>query len=405
MVCKALMVPAVAFLLASPQVSADGLRWLRAEGTRIVDESGAPVVLRGVNLGGWLVEEMWMMPFVTEPPSESGFRPVRDHVSLWRVVEQRFGRAGAQRLKARLRSAWITEEDFKRIREAGFNCIRLPFLHDMLAERGGFAWLDRGIKFAEDQGLYVILDMHGAPGRQSRDHHTGEEGVNRLFYDPKMVAEAERLWAKIARRYRNNPTVAAYNLLNEPMGAPNTSTLYQVQDRLYKAIRAVDKRHMIVIEDGYTGVQNMPRPSAYGWDNVVYSTHYYQFDAKAEGDHRRALLGYAEGLERLQAEWGVPFYLGEFNLEPHGTPATMLWLLNELQRRWWSWSVWTYKVVMKGGDRSMWGLYRNTKPVEPIDPFRDSEQEIVRKLDQVRTERLEAHTELLKAYRSAAGLQ
>lgn len=394
----------IAAVCASSPALAGDLGWLRADGTRIVNARGDPVVLCGVNLGGWLVEEMWMMPFVTEPPPDSGFRPVRDHVSLWRVVEQRFGRTGVQRIKARLRSAWITPEDFERIREAGFNCVRLPFLHDMLEEPDGFAWLDRGVRLAADRGLYVILDMHGAPGRQSRDHHTGEEGVNRLFYDPQMVAAAERLWATIARRYRNNPAVAAYNLLNEPMGAPNAATLYLVQDRLYRAIRAVDKRHMIVMEDGYTGVQNMPRPAVCGWNNVVYSTHYYQFDARAEEDHRRALSQYAERLERLQAEWGVPFYLGEFNLEPRGTPQTMQWLVSELRRRHWSWSVWTYKVVMRRGDRSMWGLYRNARPVEPIDPFRDSEQEIVRKLDQVRTERLDEHTELLKAYRTAAGV-
>ncbi|MGQ9523396.1 MAG: glycoside hydrolase family 5 protein [Armatimonadota bacterium] len=404
MVSKALLALATAMLLGQAEASSDSLSWLRADGTRIVREDGTPVVLRGVNLGGWLVEEMWMMPFVTSPPADSGFRPVRDHVSLWAVIEKRLGRTTVMRVKSALRDAWLSEADFDRIHDAGFNCVRLPFLHDVLAEPDGFGWLDRAVKLASNRGLYVILDMHGAPGRQSRDHHTGEEGVNRLFCDAQFVAEAERLWAAVARRYRNNPAVAAYNLLNEPMGAPNTATLYLVQDRLYRAVRAEDKRHMIVIEDGYTGLQNMPRPSVSGWTNVVYSSHYYQFDARAEDDHRRALLQYADQLERLQAEWGVPFYLGEFNLEPRGTPATMLWMLNELQRRQWSWSVWSYKVVMKGGDKSMWGLYRNTRPVEPIDPFRDSEQEIVRKLQQVRTDRLDVHAELLKAYRSAAGL-
>ena len=58
--------------------------WLHAEGTRIADQDGKPVILRGVNLGGWLVEEMWMMPFQTKPPAELRWPEVKDHVSLWR---------------------------------------------------------------------------------------------------------------------------------------------------------------------------------------------------------------------------------------------------------------------------------------------------------------------------------
>ena len=77
----------------------------------------------------------------------------------------------------------------------------------------------------------MILDLHGAPGRQSGDHHTGEAGVNRLFSDAAPVKQTAAVWAKIAARYRDHAEVAGYDLLNEPMGAPNSATLYVVMDK------------------------------------------------------------------------------------------------------------------------------------------------------------------------------
>jgi hypothetical protein len=131
--------------------------------------------------------------------------------------------------------------------------------------------------------------------------------------------------------------------------------------------------------------------------------HAYNFDAKKEQDHRDRLNYYVPLIEKQIGERQAPFYLGEFNLEPHGTPATMAAYVTALGRHGWSWSVWTYKVVMKGGDRSMWGLYRNPRPVEPLDPFRDSEAELVRKMAQDRTERLEEYPGMADVYRASAG--
>src|SRR5262245_6549903 len=226
---------ATAIFAHSTALAAD-LPWLKAEGTHVVDEHGRPVILRGVNLGGWLVEEMWMMPFQTKPPEGARLPEVKDHVSLWRTIERRLGANERDRLRTALRQAWITEADFDRIQGAGLNCIRLPFTFDLLEEADGFSWLDLAVDRARKRGLYVILDLHGAPGRQSGEHHTGEEGVDQLFKDQAHVRETERVWEKVARRYRDHSEVAAYDLINEPMGAPDASAVYAVQDRLYRAI-------------------------------------------------------------------------------------------------------------------------------------------------------------------------
>ncbi len=293
------------------------LPWLRAEGKKIVDEAGKPVVLRGFNLGGWLLQEMWMAPFVTKPPEGSQFKEIKDHVTLWRVLEQRFGPEEASRLNVAFRDAWLNESDFKRIHDAGFNSVRLPFIHHLRDEpQGLFFWLDRAVDWAKKHDLYIVLDMHGAPGGQSNNMITGELGTNKLFFDPAMVEETARLWAQIAQRYKDRPEVAGYNLLNEPMGAPNNSTLYLVQDQIYRAIRAVDTRHIIIVEDGYKGFDQMPLPAVVGWQNVVLSIHSYDFNAKDAQAHVRQYENLVTNVTKEQNARGVPFYLGEFIIEP-----------------------------------------------------------------------------------------
>ena len=371
---------------------------LHARGTRIVDAQGRPVALRGINLGGWLVEEMWMTPFVTRPPDGSALPPIRDHVSLVRVLDRRFGTQGRARVLDAYRAAWVTEADFDRIHAAGLNCVRLPFLADTLDEPGGWAPLDRAIRWAGARNMYVILDLHGAPGRQSKEDHTGEAGRSEFFARPENVAHAEALWTRIARRYRDNPAVAGYDLLNEPTGTPGSDTLYVVTDRLYRAVRAADPTHLVFVEDGYTGVQWMPFPGPCGWTDVVYSTHHYDFDAKSDADQAKSFGDYLDGVVRERDRRGVPFYVGEFALEPHGTAQTEAAVTRRMDAQGLAWSPWTYKAVFGGGGGlSLWSLVGNARPVAFLDPFRDSEAALIQKCAGVRTESLAVNEPLARA--------
>jgi hypothetical protein len=373
------------------------LPWLKVKGMEIVDAKGSPVILRGPNLGGWFVEEIWMMPFVADPPAGSDMKKIVDHHTLWTTIEQRLGKPAMMRIRTAFRENWITEADFARIKAAGFNHVRLPFLYDLFDEPGGWAWIDRAIGWAAKHELYVVLDLHGAPGGQSDDHHTGFKGVNKLFYDEQKVEETKQLWRRIAMRYHNRSTVAAYDLLNEPMGAPDQNSLWRVQGELYKAIRSVDDRHAIIFEDGYKGLQDMPIPAEVGWNNVIASRHHYIFDAKStqrQIDGGREFIKWVKGhRDRV----GVPLYVGEFNQEPWGTPQSLAQFTREMEAEGFSWSIWSYKKVVAGGTRSMWGMYRNPKPVEPIDAFRDTEQQMIDKCAAYRTENLEVKPELIEA--------
>jgi hypothetical protein len=375
---------------------------LHADGGRIVDASGNQVVLAGVNLGGWLVEEPWMQPFTTDPPPGSSDAVIQDHVSIWGEARKRFGEAGMEKLRTAFRDNWITASDFDRIHAYGLNCVRLPFLSSLVDEPGGLHWLDQAIGWAGERHIYVILDMHGAPGCQSGEAHTGQKNLNRFFSDPSNVARAAAIWKELAERYRGNPAVAGYDLLNEPTGSPNSDTLYVVQERLYDAIRSVDSRHIVFMEDGYSGVQWMPFPHAVGWDNVAYSAHYYDFGAKSESDQRGAFDGYVAGLIKERGRRDIPYYIGEFCYCPNGTGATFAHGIALMKSSGISFTSWTYKVMWTNGGESLWSIYSNAKPVPPLNLYSDTLAQLLAKCDELRTENLDLNPDMDGALRSAA---
>lgn len=395
--------PTLLLLFLNVPLLAAPLSRLHAQGVQIVDAQGRPAVLHGINLGGWLVEEPWMMPFQAKPPDGSDLPPVKDHVSLVAVLEKRFGAAGAARVQAAFRQAWLNESDFDRIHAAGLNCVRLPFLASQIAEPAALKQIDQAVAWAGARGIYVILDMHGAPGSQSEEGHTGVSGRNEFFKDPANLTRAEAVWTQVARRYRDNPAVAGYDLLNEPTGTPNSDTLYVVTDRLYRAVRAADPTHLVFIEDGYTGIQWMPFPGPCGWKNVVYSSHYYRFQAKSADDHLKAFGDYLASIDKERARRQVPFYVGEFGLEPGGKPETEAALIKAMNDKGVSWSQWTYKVIFGGpGGLTLWSLVGNAKPIVTLDPYRDSEAELIGKSAQVRSENLAENEPLAQVFRAAA---
>jgi endoglucanase len=383
-----------------------GLAPLRIEGKRFVDPSGKPVALRGTNLGGWLVEEIWMTPVQKEPGSLSDlsaaykrFASIKDNVSLWGTVEDRLGKDAMMRVRKAWRENWIQESDFKRIKDLGFNHVRIPFLYRLVDEPGGMDWLKKGVDWAKKNGLYVVLDMHGVPGGQSGEHHTGQEGQNKLWSETENIGKTELYWQRVAKEFKNEPVVAAYDLINEPMGAPNPAMLAIVYHRVITAIRKVDAKKPVIIDDGYKGFETTPHAEIGGWTQVAYSLHFYHFDAKAPEDHLAELKKKEPTIKELQGYRNAPVYIGEFNLEPKGTPQTMRDYVRDLDRAGFSWSIWTFKTVAPTGPMGMWGIYSAPGRVDPLQPFTDTEAQMIEKLKQVRTERLRIVPGLENAFR------
>lgn len=363
----------------------DGNEFLHVEDRRIVDGHGREVILRGVNLGGWLIQESWMCPVNGEDRAWA-------NLDTLNLLESRFREEEVQALLDTYQDNWITEADIQEIAGLGCNVIRVPFWYRnfMKDEQGtwitenpeenpGFKRLDWVIEQAGANGMYVILDMHGCPGGQSMDHCCGTLCQNRLYTDEQCQETMEKLWIAIADRYKECAVVAAYDIMNEPQnnGGYEGENSYDpwdskswkmsnaIYDRMIKAIRGVDQRHIITVE-GIWRVSNLPDPEKMGWTNMMYQLHLYDGD-----DMFREL---AAGLAETAKRYHVAAYVGEFQ-NMHG-----MGICNEYGI---SWTTWTYKGTNNDVGDFFWYF---GKP-EIADCANDSYEEILRKWgDPIRTE-------------------
>src|SRR5690606_34120600 len=162
---------ALAALLSSTAAHAEG--FLKVDGTEIVDESGQPVILRGMGLGGWMLQEGYMLKL-----GEIG----QQHKIRAKLVEL----VGEART-AQFYRAWLdnhtTEADIAAMAQWGFNSVRLPIHFDQLTlpadkepkpgedtwHEEGFQRIDRLLAWSKAHRLYLILDLHAAPGGQGND--------------------------------------------------------------------------------------------------------------------------------------------------------------------------------------------------------------------------------------------
>jgi endoglucanase len=349
---------------------------LRAEGTRIVDAQGRQVFLKGCNFGNWLLLEMWMLRI----------DGVRDQYDFESILTQRFGEAEKNRLMELYRTNFITERDFAMVRRFGMNVVRIPFNYTLLEDDahpfqlkdGGFEWLDMALELAQKHKLYVILDMHGVQGGQSVDHTTGRAGQNKLWSDETCQKRLAWLWKSVAERYKDNATIAMYDLINEPFGDYSTNKhltkLVAVCDQVYKAVRSVDTNHIIIIPGARQGIEFYGDPKDHGWENIAFTEHYYPGlfgedpspETHAEFIYRTLPVRKAY-LDKVQ----VPFLVGEFNtvFAAIGGGALMRKYYDEYAARGWAATMWSYKLVDKEGglDEDTWCMVKNHDPEPPFD--------------------------------------
>jgi hypothetical protein len=129
------------------------------------------------------------------------------------------------------------------------------------------------------------------------------------------------LWEAIADRYKSNPWVAGYNLMNEPADE-SRAVVGPFYERLAAAIRAVDPDHILLF-DGNT------YSTEFGFfgeplDNAIYTLHDYVPAGLGRADHYDPEAAEQKFLERsaYARETGTPIYVGEFAPIYTGDPAT-----------------------------------------------------------------------------------
>jgi glucan 1,3-beta-glucosidase len=380
-------------LAFSHGLRADDLPALKVKGTKIVDEKGVPVQLRGVNLGCWLLPE----------PHFLGMS-FRDEKSLWAGLEQRVGKAKMEEIREAFRAAWITADDFQNVKKLGLNHVRVPFPYTLLEsdeaagvyKDEGWKWLDNAVTWSEEAGIYCILDLHGAPGRQSKAEHTGERERNELWSSRANQQRTVKLWQAIAKRYKGRTAIAAFDLLNEPMGAPDAKPMLAFQFQLLRAVRDIDPQRLVIIEDGYKGIERFVPVAAKDRSGLIYSVHVYPTLTEPQPSPTHHERYFSERMPKMlkeQARFGQPLYIGEWNVvqESAGGAPMLKKHVDAMGRAGWSWSLWIYKQANPNGVQGLWSLYRNTKKLDLPDFDRDDAETILKK---IRTQMSPEHFEL-----------
>ena len=355
-----------------PAWASEPLPFVRTQGQHWVTADGRPVVLKGVNLGNWLMPEFWMMA--------QGSQGVDDQCKLEAVLDRRFGRAERERLFKLFRDHWITERDWDLLPRFGLNLVRLPFIWSLVEDESrprhlrADAWhyLDQALDAAEARGLYVILDLHGVVGAQGHEHHAGCAGRNQYWSRTDYQERTAWLWQQIAARYKGRSVVAGYSLVNEPWGVAEPE-MASVMKQLYTTVRAADPRHVVILPGHHTGVAAYGEPAEQGLVNVAFEMHFYPgfFGWGQPGGevHRQWLRceprgGVCDWAARMAA-LDAALFVGEFqpwagldvDLGGQITRASY----DTYARLGWASAAWAYKwVSAEGGPQAAnWGLVTN----------------------------------------------
>ena len=303
-------------------------KFVHADGRNLVAPDGTPLHLKGTNLGNWLEQEGYMFHLDDGPQSP---REIED------LVNQLMGPEEAVQFWNQYRDTYITEDDIKFLHDTGLNSIRIPFHYKFFTPGNdeGFRLMDRVIGWAAKYHMYVVLDMHCAPGGQTGANIDDSWGYPWLYESAADQQLTIDIWKRIAEHYRNNPTVLGYDLLNEPI--PHFPQLQQynkalepVYKRVTEGIRQVDTHHVIILG----GAQWDTNFTVFGppFDkNVMYTFHKYWMPPIQD-----SVQSYVDFREK----YNVPIWLGESG---ENTDAWIHDFATVLNKNDIGWAFWTYK--------------------------------------------------------------
>ena len=311
---------------------------LKTDGKKIVDENGSEVLLRGYAPGGWLLIEGYMM-------HETDGSVGAQHEIKEKLTDL-MGSDKTEEFFKKWRENHFTKRDVDSLAAWGFNSIRVPLHYNLFTlpiqeepVSGQNTWLDIGfdivdniLEWAKPHSMYVILDLHAAPGGQGRNTDISDYDPDKpsLWESEQNKSKTVALWKKIAERYKDNEWIGGYDLLNEtnwelPDGNKALKDLFV---RITDAIREVDDKHIIIIE-GNDYANNFTGLTPPWDDNMVYSFHKY-WNSTNDDDLNWILP--------LRDEHNVPLWMGESgeNSNTWYTDAVTLFEDNNVGWAWWA---------------------------------------------------------------------
>lgn len=345
---KSIVCLCITLMFSATASAVDG--FVHALGKKVIDINGQELILRGHAPGGWMIQESYMMDINANSQHE-----------IRAKIQSLIGEENTAAFYQKWLANGFRKEDVKLLAELGFNSIRLPMHYNLFTlpieeepVRGESTWLETGfqlvdnvLSWCKEYQIYLILDMHGAPGGQGKDTNISDYNPFKLSLwesvdnQDKLVA----LWVKLAERYANEPYIAGYDLINEPNWAFDEDNangceecrnvqLWDLYRRLIRAIRQVDKNHMLILEgncwcNNYNGL-----PSVRLWDrNLCLQFHKY-WSANT--------LSNIQFMIDLRNSKFVPIWCGESGENSNHWYADAVRLLEE-NGIGWSW--WTWKKV------------------------------------------------------------
>jgi endoglucanase len=296
-----------------------GQGFLKTRGPLIVNEKGEKVILRGMGLGGWMVQEGYMLKVGNIGPQHR----------IRKRIDSLIGPDKTREFYAAWLASHTRKIDIDSMASWGFNSVRLPMHYHLYTPavdeepvagvntwlEEGFALTDSLISWCKVNHLYLILDLHATPGGQGNDLPISDRDPSKpslwesTANQQKMIA----LWRRLAERYVNEPWIGGYDIINEPnWGFEDTADrrgtaektnapLRKLMMDITAAIRSVDKNHIIIIEGN--GFGNNYRGVLPPWDdNMVLSFHKYW-----NPNTDTAIRGYLD----LRDKYHIPLWLGE----------------------------------------------------------------------------------------------
>lgn len=323
--------------ISSIDVNAQG--FLKAEGKRIVNEKGENVLLRGIGLGGWMLQEPYMLQLSDV---------VANQTEIKSKIEALIGKANCDEFYKRYLNNMITLKDIEALKSWGFNSVRLPLHYDLFTLpsdketiKGQNTWIEKGftltdnlISWCKKNDIYVILDLHATPGGQGNDIPIADIDTlkPRLWQNPENQNKTIALWKKIAEKYKDEKWVGGYDLINETNYKLENNELRILFEKIIAEIRTVDKNHLIFIEGNQfaTDFTGLTPPMD---NNMAYSFHKYWSPATVETIQK---------FLDMRGKFNVPLWMGESGENTNEWFRAAISLF-ESDNIGWSW--WTIKKI------------------------------------------------------------
>jgi hypothetical protein len=315
-------------------------------GDRIEDGHHHEVLLRGIGLGGWMLQEPYMLQVAGVAVNQTQIRA--------RIADL-VGEERTEAFYAAWRTHHTTKTDIDSLASWGFNAVRVPLHYNLFTLSidqepvpgrntwlpTGFTLIDSLLRWCRADHIYLILDLHAAPGGQGNDIAISDRDRSKpsLWQSPDNQQKMVALWRKLAERYGNDPWIGGYDLLNETnwgfsnpkdehgCAEADNGPLRTLLVRTTDTIRAVDRRHLIFIE-GNCWANNF-RGLLPPWDsNMAVSFHkYWNYNDQ----------GSIQGMIDLRARYDIPLWLGESgeNSNTWTTDAIALVEQNHISWTWW----------------------------------------------------------------------